>query len=151
MFENEVHPPQEDFEYICYQCKENRRKPLVRNNLVSSLESCFRCKFCKKPFSMGFEMKKKKPLYSCEKCKEVFNNGILLMHHSYAHNNEWPCWCSSCKKGFPTLQLLKIHLQSHNQDKTFQCTVCLSEFTSQQDLDRHRQIHIGNPKYSQIN
>ncbi|GFW56696.1 zinc finger protein 226 [Trichonephila clavipes] len=149
MSQSETHPSQEDFEYLCDECRE-RRKKHTRNHRVSSLESCFECKFCNKSFSMGFMTKKielrnnksKRPL-TCEECKKTFKTRLFLKYHSFEHNNEWPCWCLTCKKGFVAPYFLEAHMRVHNDDLKFECSLCPMKFSSQCNLKKHRFSHSG--------
>ncbi|GFY38646.1 zinc finger protein [Trichonephila inaurata madagascariensis] len=145
--------PRKGLEYICDTCGKGMGKRYKQNHRISSLESCFKCKVCKKSFSMGFANKKIKPFrkesYSCEVCKKEFKYECFLTYHLFEHSNDWPCWCSVCKKGFALPSHLKKHMCYHasNDELKFKCSVCPLIFKSKESLKEHGMFHLSVYKW----
>ncbi|GFV46247.1 zinc finger protein 728 [Trichonephila clavipes] len=152
MSESKELPSQEEFEYICDVCREEYGKRHKRNHRVSSLESCFQCKFCKKPFGMGFVTRKfktihKKETHTCEICNKTYKTEAYLKYHSLKHSNDWPCWCSTCKKGFAFPYLLEVHMRAHEDELEIECSICSAKCSSKRDLKIHNLIHSEEYKW----
>ncbi|GFX85104.1 zinc finger protein 91 [Trichonephila clavipes] len=145
--------PRKGLEYICHTCGKGMGKRYKQNHRISSLESCLKCKVCKKSFSMGFANKKIKPhreeSYSCEVCKKEFKNECFLTYHLFEHSNDWPCRCSVCKKGFALPSHLKKHMCYHasNDELKFKCSVCPLMFKSKESLKEHGMFHLSVYKW----
>ncbi|GBO40507.1 Zinc finger protein 234, partial [Araneus ventricosus] len=146
---NEI-PLPTSFAYRCDSCQEKSISRGKRNihPRISSLESSFVCKDCKKPFSLGYELVLvDEESHLCMKCGAIFINRELLEVHSYHHSKEYPCRCDICSRASTSKTKLPLELVATEYDKPFKCDICARVFPKKDRLKRHMFVHNGKWPY----
>ncbi|GFY61407.1 hypothetical protein TNIN_105811 [Trichonephila inaurata madagascariensis] len=128
MSEANVNPTEEEFFYICYQCRLGFQTTWLSFISISSQKTEYTCVKCGTEFASGFKVQK---LYfdycyphPCEFCEMRFRTSTQLLPHSYLHSGALPFKCPFCEKAFPIISLFN----RHQVPKTVHCSKCYKSF-----------------------
>ncbi|GFY73615.1 zinc finger protein [Trichonephila inaurata madagascariensis] len=141
-------PSPSSFSYRCDVCQESSISRGKRNIhcRISSLESCFVCKDCNRPFSLGYELTvTKEESHLCYQCGAIFSSKELLEIHSQHHAGQVPCRCNVCSRASTNKSKLHINLlhQAKIKESENECDVCHKKFSNRFRLKRHNYVHTG--------
>ncbi|XP_038110951.1 zinc finger protein 286A-like [Culex quinquefasciatus] len=106
-------------------------EPISKKSKKAKSES----QFNKTPNPTGEPKGKRKRVYQCSLCGQIFASGYNLKEHESVHNPERLIKCPLCPKEFNRRNNYKRHMVVHKEQ--FKCTECDRSFRNGSTLEEH--------------